>query len=552
MKMKHIKKLFSFILLLFATMLTNASAPSWSLNEAAFNNIMTITGVVQISGTELTNSNDMVAAFVGTECRGVTHLVPSTAFNHSFAYVMIMSNTQGETVHFKVYRSAGDSIIDITDTRVFTSDQMLGNQELPYLFSNEKVNATAILSLSLGIVGETSNIDNATKVVTITVPLGTDVTSITPEVASSLGAQSQIAGNPISETTVVNLSTAVIVTIIAQDGTMSNWTVKVVYNTVPLTFKVTNGTLPIVGATVSIIGFNDIVTDANGEATFNVKSQSDVVFTIKASGQKDTTAKLTVTNQALIQAINYNTITNSYAVSFVIKDGLTLLVGAKVTLDGYGELTTNALGKVIFTNVTANQSLAFIVKATDYADSVGTIVLKAKDTLVTIQPNIIGYKVVFVVKNSLGVIANAKVTLVGYGDKISDAMGMVTFPNVKPQNMVNFGIKAQGYIDSVATFTMISADVMKTIVMKEIPTASDMVVLEKMIVYPNPYKNQLTIQLPPSSNRFRIIDSKGQLMYELTSQIKQELNTEILPVGIYYITSYSVDGKSITQSIIKE
>ena len=552
MKIKHIKKLFSFILLLFATTLTNASAPSWSLNEAAFNNIMTITGVVQISGTELTNSNDMVAAFVGTECRGVTHLVPSTTFNHSFAYVMIMSNTQGETVHFKIYRSAGDSIIDITDTRVFISDQMLGNQELPYLFSNEKVNATAILSLSLGIVGETSNIDNATKVVTITVPLGTDVTSITPEVASSLGAQSQIAGNPISETTVVNLSTAVIVTIIAQDGTMSNWTVKVVYNTVPLTFKVTNGTLPIVGATVSIIGYNDIMTDANGEATFNVNPQSDVVFTIKASGQKDSTATLTVANQSLIQAINYSTITNSYSVSFVIKDGSTLLVGAKVTVDGYGELLTNALGKVTFTNVTASQSLAFIIKATGYADSVGTIVLKAKDTLVTIQPNIIGYNVVFVVKNSLGVIANAKVTLVGYGDKISDVMGMVTFPNVKPQNMVNFGINAQGYIDSVASFSMISADVMKTIVMKEIPTVSDMVVLEKMLVYPNPCTNQLTVLLPPTSNRVVITDSKGTKILELLSNGIQVVNTSTLLAGIYYITTYAIDGESVTQTIIKE
>jgi hypothetical protein len=552
MMIKHIKKLFSFTLLLFATTLTNASAPSWNLNEAAFTNIMTITGIVTISGTELTNSNDMVAAFVGTECRGLTHLLPSTTLNHSFAYLMIMSNTQGETVHFKIYRSAGDSIIDITDTRVFTSDQMLGNQELPYLFSNENVNATAILSLSLGIAGETTNIDNATNVITVTVPLGTDVTSIIPDVVSSLGSQSEIAGKTISDTTVVNLSTEVIVTIIAQDGTTSNWTIKVVYNTVPLTFSLTNGTIPVVGATVSIIGYSDIVTDAKGEATFNVVPQSDVVFTIKASGQKDTTATLIVANQSQIQAINYSTITNRYSVSFVIKDGSTLLVGAKVTLDGYSELTSNTLGKVTFTNVTANQNLAFIIKATGYADSVGTIVLQAKDTLVTIQSQLIGYKVVFVVKNSFGVISDAKVTLVGYGDKISDALGMVTFPNVKPQNMVSFGINAQGYIDSVATFTMISADVMKTIILKEIPTAIKIEEIKNMVVYPNPCKNQLTIQLPPNSNRFRIIDSKGQLKYELMSQINQELNTEILPVGIYFITSYSIDGKSITQSIIKE
>jgi len=552
MKIIHIKKLFSFVLLLFATSFIKASAPSWSINEAAFNNVMTITGIVTISGTELTSSNDLIAAFVGTECRGVTHLLPSKIFNHSFAYLMIMSNTQGETVHFKVYRSAGDSIIDITDTRVFTSDQMLGNQELPYIFSTEKVNATSVLSVSLGIAGETSNIDNSKNTITVTVPLGTDVTSIIPDVTSSLGSQSQIGGKTITETTVVNLSTAVVVTVIAQDGTKSNWTVSVVYNTVPLTFSIINGATPIVGATVLVKGYTDIVTDAKGEATFNVKPQTDVVFTIKASGQKDSsatvtiadqnitkvidystlikkysvsfvikdgldpiagatvsipgfidvvtgangtatfiipsqtvvdytikiagkkdsTASLTVTNQNIIQVTNYSTITKSYSVSFIIKDGANLISGAKVTLDGYGELTTNSLGKVTFENVIDNIKSNYIIKTTGYSDSVGTILLKAKDTLITIQPHILTYKVIFVVKNSQGVIANAKVTLVGYGDKVTDALGMVTFLNVKPQNTVSFGINAQGYVDSVATFTLTLSDVVKTILLKKVVSVS--------------------------------------------------------------------------------
>jgi len=467
MKIIHIKKLFSFILLLFATSFIKASAPSWSINEAAFNNVMTITGVVTISGTELTNSNDMIVAFVGTECRGVTHLLPSKTFNHSFAYLMIMSNTQGETVHFKVYRSAEDSIIDISDTRVFNTDQMLGNQELPYIFSTEKVNATSILSVSLGNAGETSKIDNSKNTITVTVPLGTDVTSIIPDVISSLGSQSQIGGKTITETTVVNLTTAVVITVIAQDGTKSNWTISVIYNTVPLTFSVTNGTTPIVGATISVKGYTDIITDSKGEATFNVKPQTDVVFTIKASGQKDTSATVTIGDQNIIKAIDYSTIIKSYSVSFVIKDGSTLLVGAKVTLDGYGELITNSLGKVTFTNVTENIKLDYIIKSEGYKDSIGTMLLKTNDTLITIQPTIIGYKVVFVVKNSQGAIANAKVSLVGYGDKATDALGMVTYTNVKPQNIVSFEIKAQGCIDSAASFTVSSSDIVKTILLKD-------------------------------------------------------------------------------------
>jgi hypothetical protein len=259
-----------------------------------------------------------------------------------------------------------------------------------------------------------------------------------------------------------------------------------------------------------------------------------------------------VLHQKIIDTINYVSTTKGYSLSFVIKDGSNLLVGAKVTLDGYGELTSNTLGKLTFTNVSANQTLSFIVKSAGYADSIGSIHFNAKDTTITIQSQSKGYTVVFVIKNSLGVIPDAKVTLVGYGDKISDAMGMVTFSNVKPQDMVAFGIKAQGYIDSVATFTMTSANGMKTIILKEIPMASDIVVLEKMIVYPNPCTNQITVLEPSKSYRIVITNSKGIMMVELLSNGNQVVNTSTLPAGIYYITRFALDGESITQTIIKE
>jgi len=226
------KKLSSILLLLAATFITNATTPKWNVNVHAYSNSMTITGIVNILGNELTNSSDSVAAFVGTECRGVAALLPSSTLGHSYAMLQIYSNSTGEKISFKVFHNSDGRIINISDNCVFTSDASLGTFETPYVFSDKTVNGTSIFTFSLGITGETSVIDSVNRTIMVTVPRGIDVTSVTPLITSSIGSRIMIAGGvELSVNTVLNFTQTETISIIAQNGIKDNWTIIVDFAT---------------------------------------------------------------------------------------------------------------------------------------------------------------------------------------------------------------------------------------------------------------------------------------------------------------------------------
>jgi len=219
MKNTYIKKVQGLVVLMCITLAT-FSAPTWTVNEASFSNSMTITGIAQIAGVELSSANDMVAAFVGSECRGVANLLPSTSLGHAFAYLMVMSNTNGEKISFKVFRSSDGSIVTVADSLKFASDTIVRTQEKPYLFSDKTVNGTALVSFAVG-VGETSVIDSANHTVSVTFPAATNITALTPAISSSTGSQIVVAGTVLSASSTINLSQPLTFTIVSQNGKVS-------------------------------------------------------------------------------------------------------------------------------------------------------------------------------------------------------------------------------------------------------------------------------------------------------------------------------------------
>lgn len=214
-----------FIVALTCLSVVSFAIPNWSVDETTFSNTMTITGIVNINNLELSDQNDMVAAFVGNECRGVAHLLPSTVLGHAYAYLMVMSNANNETITFKVFRSSDGSVISVIDNTKFTSDIAIGTQESPYLFSDKTVNGKSILSFSLGVSGEVVIIDSLNRLITVTVPTGTDVSAISPVIIHSIGSHAMVAGTDISANTKVNLTQTVTISIVAQNGTTSSWSI---------------------------------------------------------------------------------------------------------------------------------------------------------------------------------------------------------------------------------------------------------------------------------------------------------------------------------------
>lgn len=297
--MRHIKKIFIALTLCFSAYILPAT-PSWSVNESLFSNSMTITGIVEIAGIELTSSNDMIAAFVGTECRGFSQLLPSTILGHSYTYLVINSNEKAETVMFKVFQSSTDNIIELANTYSFVSDASIGNQEKPYIFSDKPITGSAIETISFGITGETVTIDNSTKTISVILPQGTDFTTLHSTCSTTQGSMATIGGDELTATSILDLSKPGTITVTSQDGSVSNWTVTASIKTGIADLRnnydvliLPNGTLQFVGfpetalcSVYSLLG-QVIAVNKKSSEIINVSSYFIIPFVIVVNDKND-------------------------------------------------------------------------------------------------------------------------------------------------------------------------------------------------------------------------------------------------------------------------
>jgi len=106
--------------------------PNWLVNPAPYLNTMTMTAKLYINSIATSDTNDIVGAFVGEECRGVAH--PSY-FPPTSSYVVLMtihSNTSGETITFKAWDNSVGKILNISETITFQPDTNIGNALTPF------------------------------------------------------------------------------------------------------------------------------------------------------------------------------------------------------------------------------------------------------------------------------------------------------------------------------------------------------------------------------------------------------------------------------------
>ena len=122
------------VLLSWAAM-TAWSQPDWSVVPTDYEFTMTVTGIVKIDCLESLDTNDMVAAFIGDEVRGVQRL-RDFYDGHLFAFMIIYDNSfSGHDVYFKIYDASHDVIIDALDHLAFQENQNEGSTEDPFIFN---------------------------------------------------------------------------------------------------------------------------------------------------------------------------------------------------------------------------------------------------------------------------------------------------------------------------------------------------------------------------------------------------------------------------------
>ena len=181
----------------------------WELNPHEFEYSMNITGKVAIDGYFSVDENDMVAAFVDGECRGITKLKYEDFIDEYFIYLMIYGNTPLEKLTFKIFDASSNKIVNTKDTIDFVINQSIGSIDNPFIFSDSILSREAeILSFYIpDQVGGTLILGNNIYVIQ---DWNNTLTGIVPSFVLSDGAKAYINGEEqVSGATVNDFSSTV-------------------------------------------------------------------------------------------------------------------------------------------------------------------------------------------------------------------------------------------------------------------------------------------------------------------------------------------------------
>jgi hypothetical protein len=108
-------------------------APNWAVNASNYQYSMNIIGQLFIDSIVSTDEDDIIAAFVGEECRGVVKMKYVMQQDNYLAFLDVYSNNeQGEPVHFKVWdASSGQIITNVLPSLVFRQNDIFGTPADP-------------------------------------------------------------------------------------------------------------------------------------------------------------------------------------------------------------------------------------------------------------------------------------------------------------------------------------------------------------------------------------------------------------------------------------
>ena len=130
------------------------AGPGWT--PVVYPNSATIHGIVTIYGVAA-ELNDVVGAFVGSECRGVADVVT----NGGNAYVTLVVNlaSNGEEVSFKIYDYSASLTYDAIETYTLGYNQVIGTTENPV-----PISVVEITSLDAPVITSIIKVDGGFKV----------------------------------------------------------------------------------------------------------------------------------------------------------------------------------------------------------------------------------------------------------------------------------------------------------------------------------------------------------------------------------------------------
>jgi len=147
--------------LVFGIATLSAQAPStWVVNPSQYNNSMVFTAVLNLESVESRNPEDVVAAFIGNEVRGVAS--PITYLSSKDRYVVnlvVYSNQSNVEITFKLYSKSLNKITNaVNQPFTFVTDSRQGTLNTPFVIKDNSI-PTAI-NLSAISIDENKSINS--------------------------------------------------------------------------------------------------------------------------------------------------------------------------------------------------------------------------------------------------------------------------------------------------------------------------------------------------------------------------------------------------------
>ncbi|RZS92451.1 hypothetical protein [Aquimarina brevivitae] len=183
------KYIINFLIMLLFGQAVFSQAPNWQVNENDFQYTMSFVAFLNIDGQNLEDPNDQVAAFVNGVCRGVTDLTYVASEDRYYAYLTVFSNTNGESIQFKIYDASNDAISDIATDESFEINQHYGDLFQPYSIASPQLNNEAeILDFELDNVYMNDQVFDGNQI-TLYVNNGVDISNLSASFRLSTGAK---------------------------------------------------------------------------------------------------------------------------------------------------------------------------------------------------------------------------------------------------------------------------------------------------------------------------------------------------------------------------
>lgn len=138
---------FGFADKLLVKLEVKGTAPTWDVNPALYTKSMSIIGQVRINNIISSNTDDILAAFVGEECRGKAKVTYYEQLDKYLVFMDVYGVAENEQMEFRIWNSAtGKTHVDVLPALQFQTNVLVGNVLNPQVFNAlDKVNQSIVV-----------------------------------------------------------------------------------------------------------------------------------------------------------------------------------------------------------------------------------------------------------------------------------------------------------------------------------------------------------------------------------------------------------------------